>query len=210
MSDISYLRKLMGAVDSPKKIIAIVAGRFHPFHKGHAAMYAFMVREYGANQTFISTSGKIDPPKSPFTFAEKKKMIEYAGVDPRVVAQCSQPYVPIEILQHFEPETDSVVFAVSEKDMAEDPRFTFAPKKNGEPSYFQRWQSDETMEPFNTHGYIRIAPTLDFEVNGEPMRSASEFRANFARADKKTQAAMIADLYGSYDPLVHKIMAGRL
>jgi hypothetical protein len=42
------------------------------------------------------------------------------------------------------------------------------------------------------------------------MRSASEFRANFAQADSETQRAMITDLFGQYDPKTHNTMAQKI
>jgi hypothetical protein len=47
-------------------------------------------------------------------------------------------------------------------------------------------------------------------VLGEPMRSATEFRANFARADSETQKAMITDLFGQYDPKTHSTMSQKI
>jgi hypothetical protein len=42
------------------------------------------------------------------------------------------------------------------------------------------------------------------------MRSATELRRNFAKADKQTQKQMIVDLYGTYDAKVHNIMANKI
>ena len=42
------------------------------------------------------------------------------------------------------------------------------------------------------------------------MRSASEFRANFAKADTETQKKMITDLFGKYDPNVDRIMSAKI
>ena len=66
------------------------------------------------------------------------------------------------------------------------------------------------MDPLSKHGYIIVAPTFNFTVLGEPMKSATEFRRDFANADTETQAKMIADLYGSYDKQVHRLMAEKI
>ena len=52
-------------------------------------------------------------------------MMMLAGVDPNAVVQTKVPYVATEITDRFDPDTTVVVYAVSEKDMAEDPRFDF-------------------------------------------------------------------------------------
>jgi hypothetical protein len=92
--------------------------------------------------------------------------------------------------------------------MAEDPRFTFQPKKDGSPSYFQKAGKD--MQSLDKHGYIVAVPTLSFKVLGKPMKSATEFRSNFAKADTDTQEKMITDLFGKYDPSVHELMTAKI
>ena len=188
--------------------VVIYPGRFHPFHKGHKSVYDTLVKRFGNERVFIATSAKVDPPKSPFTFEEKRAMIALTGVDPSRVIQTKSPYQATEITDNYNPQNTIALFAVSDKDMAEDPRFSFKPKKDGSPSYYQPAQKD--MKSLDTHGYIITVPTLQFNVLGKPMRSASEFRANFAKADNETQKAMITDLFGKYDSKVHNNMTQKI
>ena len=188
--------------------VVIYPGRFHPFHKGHKSVYDALVKRFGKNRVFIATSNKVDPPKSPFTFDEKRAMMALTGVDPSRVVQVKNPYQATEITDNYDPQNTIALFAVSDKDMAEDPRFSFKPRKDGQPSYYQPASKD--MQGFDKHGYIITVPTLQFNVLGKPMRIASEFRANFARADDETQKAMITDLFGQYDLKTHNTMAQKI
>lgn len=188
--------------------VVIYPGRFHPFHKGHKSVYDTLVKRFGKDRVYIATSNKVDPPKSPFTFDEKRAMMALTGVDPSRVVQVKNPYQATEITDNYDPQNTIALFAVSDKDMAEDPRFSFKPRKDGQPSYYQPAQKD--MVGFDKHAYILTIPTLRFNVLGEPMRSATEFRANFARADNDKQKSMITDLFGRYDPNVHKTMAQKI
>ena len=188
--------------------VVIYPGRFHPFHKGHKSVYDALVKRFGKNRVYIATSNKVDPPKSPFTFDEKRAMMALTGVDPSRVVQVKNPYQATEITDNFDPQNTIALFAVSDKDMAEDPRFSFKPRKDGQPSYYQPASKD--MQGFDKHGYIVTVPTLQFNVLGKPMRSASEFRANFAQADSETQKAMITDLFGQYDPKTHSTMSQKI
>lgn len=188
--------------------VVIYPGRFHPFHKGHASVYNALVKQFGKDRVWIATSNKIDPPKSPFSFTEKRDMMALTGVDPSRVVQVVMPYIAKEITDKYDPENTILLFAVSDKDMAEDPRFQFKPKRDGSPSYYQPAQKD--MRPMSEHGYIITVPTLDFNVLGQPMRSATEFRRNFAQADSDTQKAMMTDLFGRYDKRIHEIMAAKI
>ena len=198
----------MRLTENINKVVAIYPGRFHPFHKGHASVYDFLKRKF--NDVYIATSNKVDPPKSPFSFPEKRTMMLAAGIPANAIVQSKQPYRAEEILSKYDPETTAVIFAVSKKDMEEDPRFSFAPKKDGSPSYFQPLNKVDEMKPFNQHGYITVVPTLDFTVLGQPMRSATELRRDFAKADTDTQKDMITDLYGTYNKGVHQIMANKI
>lgn len=192
--------------ESVQNQVVIYPGRFQPFHKGHAAVYKWLAGKF--DNVFISTSNKVEPPRSPFNFEEKKQMMTHAGVPAGAIVQVKNPYIADEITSRFDPENTVAIFAVSEKDMAEDPRFQFKPKKDGSPSYYQAYGGE--MQPLSKHGYILTVPTFDFTILGEPMRSATELRRNFANADSDTQARMIKDLYGKYDPAIHQLMATKL
>ncbi len=188
--------------------VVIYPGRFHPFHKGHKSVYDTLVKRFGKDRVYIATSNKVDPLKSPFTFDEKRAMMALTGVDPSRVVQVKNPYQATEITDNFDPQNTIALFAVSDKDMAQDPRFSFKPRKDGGASYYQPAQKD--MKSLDTHGYIITVPTLNFNVLGKPMSSASEFRANFASADNETQKAMITDLFGRYDPKTHNTMSQKI
>lgn len=187
-------------------VLVIYPGRFQPFHKGHRAVYDHLVKTYGRDAVFIATSNKVDPPKSPFNFAQKTAFMKLTGIPMDRVIETRDPYKVPELTQHY-PEQTRLIFAVSAKDMAEDPRFSKWTKKDGNPTYFQPMPKNTAdMVGMNQHGYILTVPTFNFAVLGKPMRSASEFRAQFAAADQSTQQAMVRDLFGAYDQEVLKIM----
>lgn len=189
------------------KKLVIYPGRFHPFHKGHASVYKTLVKQFGVGSVYIATSDKVEPPKSPFTYDEKVEMMKHAGVPINAIMLTKQPYRPVELLDGEDPDT-IVMFAVSQKDMDEDPRFAFKPRQDGNPSYFQ--PAGGEMKGWETHGYIITVPTLEFTVLGEPMTGATDFRRNFAKANEETRKEMITDLYGSYDEKIYNIMANKI
>jgi hypothetical protein len=108
-------------------------------------------------------------------------------------------------------ERDSIIFAVSQKDMAEDPRFKNFVKKDGSPSYLQPMPKNESkLEPAIKHGYLITVPTTDFTVLGLPARSASQLRSQYSTLKPEQQKAFIVDLFGSYNPKIHKILNNKL
>jgi cytidyltransferase-like protein len=194
-----------------KKILVIYPGRFQPFHKGHYAVYQHLCEKYGEGNVVVVTSNKVDPPRSPFDFGEKMTMMTLTGVNSNAIVQDAQPYQAKELVAKYDPDSTILIFAVSEKDMAEDPRFQFKPKKDGSPSYFQRLPDQlNKAKPLKYHGYIATVPTFNFEVLGQPANSATQIRAQFANADEATQKAIVTDLFGKFSTSVLNIMQRKL
>jgi hypothetical protein len=196
---------------SSSNLLVVYPGRFQPWHKGHFAVYNYLVQQFGRDNVFIATSNKVDPPRSPFSFSEKTHFMHLTGVPEDRIVETRDPYRAVELVQHYDPKTTKLIFAVSAKDMAEDPRFTFGRKKDGSLSYLRPAPTTlDDMLPLEQHAYIMTVPTFKFTVLGEPMRSATEVRAQFKTADEDTQKEIIKDLFGSYNSQVHDIMGNKL
>jgi hypothetical protein len=200
-------------MDLGKKIFVIYPGRFHPWHKGHKGVYNYLSSKYGGNDVYITTTDVVELPKSPFSFDEKIKMMTLTGVPINKIIKVKNNYnlqslvgqIPIDI------NRDSIIFAVSEKDMAEDPRFSKFTKKDGSPAYLQPIPKNLTkIQPAINHGYIDTVPTTDFTVLGKPARSASELRSQYAKLNPQQRKSFIADLFGKYDDGVYNIMNNKL
>ena len=199
-----------------EKLVVIYPGRFHPFHKGHASVYKTLVQQYGATaDVYIATSGKQEPGKSPFSFEEKLKMIITTGVDPNVVVKTKSPYQAEEITNKYDLNNTVVLYAVSEKDMAEEPRFNFPTKgpnlkKDLQPAPMQKWNGWDNAKSLADHSYVTTVPTITFNVMGEPARSATEIRQLFPNLNIDQQKTFINDLFGHYSDDVLNIMRNKL
>lgn len=185
-------------------LIVVYPGRFHPFHVGHGKVFQYLKQKYKGAQVFIASSGKTDAHKSPFAFDEKKKMMMLAGVDPNSIVQTRIPYVASEITDRFDPDTTVVVYAVSEKDMAEDARFDFPAagkklKKDGDPAHVQKWTGMKDARPLREHSYIVTVPTFTFKIRGEAVNSATQIRNMIANANERELVQILQDLYGRSD-----------
>lgn len=197
--------------EDPVNILVVYPGRFQPFHKGHKAVYDGLVAKFGRDRVFISTSNKVDPPRSPFSFSDKSVFMTLTGVPMDRVVESREPYKVPELTAIHPAESTVLIFAVSEKDMAEDPRFKMGVKKDGNPTYFQPMPGNlNDAATLDQHGYIMTVPTVDFTVLGSPMRSATEVRKQYAEADKETRKKIIADLFGRYSEEARHIMDSKL
>ena len=200
-------------MDLSKKIFVIYPGRFHPFHKGHKGVYNYLSSKYGGNDVYITTTDVVELTKSPFSFDEKVKMMTLTGVPINKIIKVKNNYnlqslvgqIPIDI------NRDSIVFAVSEKDMTEDPRFSRFIKKDGSPSYLQPIPKNlDKLQPAIKYGYIDTVPTTDFTVLGMPARSASQLRSQYVNLTPQLKKSFVKDLFGKYDDSVYNIMNNKL
>ena len=199
---------------SEPQLLVIYPGRFQPFHKGHYEVYQYLSSKYGRNNVYIATSNKVESPKSPFTFSEKAYFMQLTGVPTDRILQTASPY-NIEDIQAAgvtiaDPTNTVVMFAVSKKDMAEDPRFKSWTKKDGNPTYFQPLTNLKDTKSMQEHGYILTVPTFDFKVAGQPMQSGTELRDMYTNADEKQRQAIVADLFGRYTHEAEQIMTNKL
>jgi hypothetical protein len=142
-----------------KKTIVIYAGRFQPFHKGHYATYSHLVGKFGKDNVFIGTSDKVEKPKSPFNFKEKKQiMTTMFGVPSNKIYEVKNPYAPTEILKKFDEKTTAFVTVVGQKD---------ASRLGGK--YFAKWDGKPT-EGYKDKGYVYVAPEGGGGVSGTEVR----------------------------------------
>lgn len=192
-------------------ILVIYPGRFHPFHLGHKASYDWLTKKFGENSVYIASSNVQDPETSPFTFADKVAMMTKLGVPSGHVVNVKNPYQAKEIVDRLGPEEKArtaLVFAVSAKDAE---RFTFAPKKDGTPSYLQPLPDNlKGLKPLTQNGYVAITPTVDFRVQGRNANSASEIRKIYQAGNDNDRNQIITDLYGALDTDLRDIFDQRL
>ena len=189
-------------------VIAIYPGRFHPFHKGHAASFKQLASKFGLENTYLAISAKQEQPKSPFSASDRAKMANSLGIPSDHILVVNNPYNAKEYIDRFsnqgyDPEKTVLVFGVSKKDMEgdpalgipPDPRFSFQPKKDGSPSYLQPFTT-KGLKPMTKHGYILSTDVAEFPIAGQTMRDASAIRKAYAGADDKTKMKILHDLYG--------------
>jgi hypothetical protein len=195
--------------------LVIYPGRFHPFHRGHKASYDYLTKKYGENSVYIATSAVVDPLTSPFSYADKVKMITGLDIPSSHVVQVKNPYQAQEITSNLSDEERAntvLIFAVSEKDMLEgSARFRFGTKKNGEPSYLQPMPADgKRLQPLTKHAYVSVTPTVNFRVRGQDADSASAIRKMYRDGNDTDRLQIITDLYGVPDPELKAVFDERL
>lgn len=190
-------------------VLAVYPGRFHPFHLGHKKLYDVMKQHTPFADHVIATSDKTELPDSPFHFQDKAKMMKAAGVPADEIHKAKAPY-QLQNDSEIQKKYSYIIYGISGKDMGEDPRFSFKPKKDGTPSYFQPFKGLDKMKTLDKHGYIITLPTVKFNIAGKSVNSGSEIRAAFFDGTDEKRATIIKDLYGKSDKELKNIFDKRL
>jgi len=192
------------------QVMAVFVGRFHPFHKGHAASFKQLAHKFGIDHTLLAISGKQEQPKSPFSVGDRAKMAIALGISKENIISVAQPYKAEEYIKYIQskgldPADIALVFGVSKKDMEgvpemgipPDPRFSFKPKKDGSPSYLQPYASNENdIKSMLDHAYIYSTDVAEFPIAGQSMRDASAIRSAYINGDDDAKNQILNDLYG--------------
>ena len=189
------------------RTIVIYPGRFQPGHKGHKSSYDYLAKKFGAENVYVATSDVTAPVTNPFSYADKVQMLTKLGIPASHIVKVRNPYQAQEITQDIpDPENTALVFAVSEKDMGENPRFKFGVKKNGDPSYMQPYPKDgKKLQPLTKHAYVMVTPVTTFKVRGKDADSASTIRKMYVDGSDAGRTQILHDLYGIDDPALKEL-----
>jgi len=189
---------------SPKTIIAVYPGRFQPMGLHHKITYEWMVSTFGFDNSFITTSSKTAPVRSPLNYEEKRLVAKHHGVTPDKFILCRSPYQPNELIAKLQNERGLfledfvIVFVVGKKDMTENPRFKVGFKASGGPTYYQDYETSQDLQPANQHGYLVVAPHVSFSLPGNIESSGTNLRALLATAPPE----VVEQAMGFYDQKV--------
>jgi hypothetical protein len=191
-------------------IVAIFPGRFQPFSRHHAAAFKWLQSKFGDKNTYIATSNKVELPKSPLSFEEKKQIISKYGYGANLV-MVKNPYKAEEITSKYDPKTTAVVFMVGEKDMKEDPRFSMKQKKDGTESYFKPYKGNENdLKGYVDHGYLVVAPNISLNVPGYGEMSGTSIRTALSSTkNPEKYEELFKGIFGWYDPKIAEMLKNK-
>ena len=168
-----------------KDIIAVYPGRFQPMGRHHYETYEEIARQYGAENTFVATSDKVSPPKSPLNFEEKKEVMIAHGIPANQIVKVKNPYYARELSDQHNPDEVEIVYFVGEKDMKEDPRFS---KTSGTTKEGYDWR-------------LEVAPHVSFEIPGFGEMCGTSCRAALGDGDQQ----LFTNIMGFFDEDLHNL-----
>ena len=126
-----------------QRVVVIYGGRFQPMGGHHHKAYQRLVDKFGSSNVFVATSNATSD-KSPFNFAEKKKIISAYGVPSKQIVRVKNVYQANEITKKLSSNT-VVLWAVGAKD---GDRLVAG-------KYFKKYKPNQSKyDSFKEHGYI--------------------------------------------------------
>jgi hypothetical protein len=189
-----------------KTIIGIYPGRFQPAGRHHAKTFEWLKKKFGKN-TFVVTSNKQEPSKSPLNFKEKQMVWKKHGVSSDKVVQVKNPYIAEEVLKKYDPETTAVVFIFGAKDAG---RLKGGKNKSGKLSYFQPLKNIKDITGYQEHGYFLVAPHISIKVGGKEI-SGTMMRTALGskKIDEKKKKVLFKEIFGWYDDKLFSLLTKR-
>lgn len=139
------------------RIVAVYPGRFQPMALHHKAAYDWLVKQFGEENVFVTTSNKVDPQRSPLNFEEKKRIMEKHGI--KNIVQLTNPYGLREFMEkmNLDPQTTTLIYMTGEKDIDRIKKF----KRN---TRFNRTTSVPVKDFENPFVYYVIAPHVAYQI----------------------------------------------
>lgn len=186
-----------------KQVIAIYPGRFQPMGRHHKLAYDWLAKQFGVENTYIVTSDKTEPQRSPLNFAEKKSVINKHGI--KNVVKVRSPYLPSELLQKFDPKKTVVVYMVGEKDKGRLGGFKRLMKYN-----------KTTLVPYkdiqNPYAYYVHAPHISVQIPSFGEMSGTNIRK--ALGDREAKLSELKqrfkDIMGWFDPKIFNTVIAKM
>lgn len=170
--------------------IVIYSGRFQPFHKSHNSTYSHLVQKFGKDNVFIASSNKHDAMNNPFSFSDKKRIMnKMFGIPTSKIIQVKNTYSPKEITAKFDPETTAVITVVGEKDGS---------RLSGK--YFKLYKNNEPMLGYLKQGYVYISPSNKSDISGTYVRTALK---NASEPDKQN---ILKSIYPKVDASIFNML----
>jgi hypothetical protein len=178
-----------------KHIVAVYPGRFQPAGTHHFKTYKWITSQF--DDAWVATSDKVELPKSPLTFSDKKKIWNKHGVTK--IVKVKNPYIATELLSKYNSETTAVVFIVGSKD-----------QERLSSKFFKKWDGVASLG-YKEAGYTMIAPHISLNISGYGEMSGTTIRKALSQNPNTPESKkMFKDIMGWYDPSLHKLIANKL
>ena len=184
--------------DIAKDIAVFYGGRFQPMHKGHHKVYMDLVEQFGSANVFIATtvSKTATPERDPFSFDEKKQIMNGMFNIPMDKVVQTQPYRPDVSLTGKDPNTTAVVLVFSAKDAGRL-------KRGG---FLRDYEPGAEMVPSDQGAYIYEVPIQEGGMSATDFRTAMKSES----LNDNQKMMKFREFFGSVNPKMFAFIQDKL
>ena len=184
--------------DIAKDIAVFYGGRFQPMHKGHHKVYMDLVEQFGSANVFIATtvSKTATPERDPFSFDEKKQIMNGMFNIPMDKVVQTQPYRPDVKLTGKNPNNTAVVLVFSAKDAGRL-------KRGG---FLRDYVAGAEMVPSDQGAYIYEVPIQEGGMSATDFRTAMKSES----LNDNQKMMKFREFFGSVNPKMFAFIQDKL
>ena len=182
---------------SPHTIVAY-SGHFQPFHEGHYRIYNVLVKKFGKDNVYITTTNQLDETENPLSYDDKKQVItKMFGIEDSKIQEVDNPFVPKEILTKFSPSNTSFVTVVDNEDVP-----TLHKSK-----YFHKYVDGQPLRTYKEAGYYLTVPELRAPVGNQALTGPQIMQVMGSPKTKpEVKAKLFQALYGKSNPEIQNLI----
>lgn len=187
----SMFREAEQPKSNEKRTIVAYSGHFQPFHDAHFKIYKTLVKKFGRDNVYITTTNETDEFENPLSYDDKKKLITTMfSIDEGKIQEVENPFVPKELLKKFSPKYTSFVTVVNTEDAA-----VLSKSK-----YFQHYNDAENLKPYAEVGYYLTIPEIRGEVGNQSLTSQQIMQVlGSPKTKPEVKEKLFTALYGKSD-----------
>ena len=190
-----------------ENLVAVYPGRFQPMGVHHKAAYDWLVKQFGHKNTFIVTSDKVDPQKSPFNFEEKKRIMAKHGVPTTQIIKIQNPYSPLQFFDvaGLDPKKTTIVYMIGEKDKGRLSGFKRLTK-------FNKTTYIPAKDLENPYTYYVYAPHMSYNIPSFGEMSGTNIRKALGDNDAKLAELKhrFKQIFGWFDAGIFNLVIKKL
>jgi len=191
---ITYINEIKNS-----KVIVIYPGRFMPPHLGHVYSYTKLREAFPENDIYLTTSDVEKDAKHPFSFEDKKEILQtmFSDIPEETILNQHYPYDVKAILESLDlnPKETIVVVGIGEKDF--DSRFKDDPY----------WIDFDGMLDYTAkhHAYKYKLPQLQLQI-GTEIISGSVIREIMGGDDETKKKRLFKTVYPEWNGKIFKLI----
>lgn len=174
--------------DGNRTLVAY-SGNFQPFHSGHYKIYQTLVKKFGKDNVYITTTGQQEDVEHPMSFDDKKTLAtKMFPIEEGKFQEVDNPFVPVEVLKKFSPKNTSLITVISSDDA----------DVVAESEYFHKYVDGQPLKTYSDAAYYLTVPELTMQIGKKHLTNPQIMQIlGSPKTSNEMKSKMFNALYGS-------------